>query len=105
MAPFGILDEMSDVDSLFGRNRIERLEHFSERFRGVFDVDAMHTIVSDHGEAADGTHMPSMCMHPKHAGGKQTCASMIADPAGRKMRIYTRNPCENDLGEYDLSEL
>ena len=41
-------------------------------------------------------------MHPKHTGGKQTCASMIADPAQRTMRIYTKNPCDNDLAEYHL---
>ncbi len=105
MAPLSMLDGMSDVNSLFARNRIERLEHFSDRFRGAFDVDAMHTILSDHGVATDGTHMRSMCMHPKHAGGKQTCATMIADPARRTMRIYTKNPCENDVVEYDLGTL
>lgn len=104
MAPFGMLDTMSEVNSLFARNRIQRLEHLAERFRGTFDAEAMHTILSDHGVATDGTHMRSMCMHPKHAGGKQTCASMIADPARRTMRIYTKNPCANDLVEYDLAQ-
>ncbi len=105
MAPLGMLDAMNDVNSLFARNRIQRLTHFSESFRGSFDGDAMHTILSDHGIDIDGSHMRSMCMHPKHAGGKQTCAAMIADPAGRTMRIYTENPCENDMVAYDLGTL
>lgn len=103
MAPLGMLDAMSDVNSLFARNRIERLTHFSERFRGSFDATAMHAILSDHGRDTNGTHMRSMCMHPKHAGGKQTCAAMIADPARRTMRIYAENPCENNVVEYDLA--
>ena len=102
MAPFGMLDSMSDANSLFARNRMKRIKHFLPRFRGAIDADAMHTILSDHGVTTDGTHMRSMCMHPKHTGGKQTCASMIADPAQRTMHIYTKNPCANNVVEYDL---
>lgn len=104
MAPYSMLDEMDDADSLFACNRAKRLDYFSDRYRGGFDMNALHAILSDHGAAADGTHMRSMCMHPKHSGGKRTCASMIADPARQTMRIYAANPCAGDVAEYQLSE-
>lgn len=102
MAPFSIIDEMDDATSLFARNRIKRLTQFCDRFHGAFDAAAMHAVLSDHGDTADETHLRSMCMHPKHAAGKQTCASMIADPARRVVRFYTANPCDDDFMEYTL---
>jgi hypothetical protein len=105
MAPFGMLDKMDDVNSLLARNRMQRMKHFLARFRGAIDAEVLHTILSDHGVATDSTHMRSMRMHPKHADGKQTCASMIADPARRTMRIYTEKPCANNVAKYDLSGL
>lgn len=56
------------------------------------------------GLTSDDTHMRSICMHPKHAAGKQTCAAMIADPARATMEVYAENPCANDVREYDLSQ-
>jgi hypothetical protein len=103
MTRYGILEEIDDVTSLFGRNRIKRLDYFSDRFRGAFDLDALYAILSDHGRPNDGTHMRSMCMHPRHSAGKQTCASMTADPARRTMRVYAANPCTGDVTEYQLS--
>ncbi len=102
MAGFSILNELDDATSLFACNRIKRLTHFCDRFRGAFDAEAMHTVLSDHGDSTDETHLRSMCMHPKHAAGKQTCASMIADPARRVVRFYTANPCDDDFMEYTL---
>jgi predicted choloylglycine hydrolase len=102
LAPFSMLDDLDEPTTLFARNRTTRLEQFAEAFRGKFDADAMHTILSDHGDPADGTHMRSMCMHPKHAAGKQTCASIIALPGERRMRIYAANPCRNEAVEYRL---
>jgi predicted choloylglycine hydrolase len=102
MARFSTLDEMDDATSLFARNRIKRLTHFGDRFHGAFDAEAMHAVLSDHGDTADETNRRSMCMHPEHAAGKQTCASMIADPARRVVRFYTANPCNGDFVEYRL---
>lgn len=102
LAPFSMLDEMDEPTTMFARNRMARLNHFAETYRGSFDAEAMHTILSDHGNHADDTHMRSMCMHPKHTEGKQTCASIIALPGQRIMRIYATNPCRNDVIEYTL---
>lgn len=103
LAPFSLLDEMDEPTSLFARNRMARLDHFADTYRGKFDADAMHTILSDHGDQADGTYMHSMCMHPKQAAGKQTCASIVALPRQRTMRIYATNPCRNEVKEYRTS--
>jgi hypothetical protein len=103
LAPLGRLHQMDDVTSLYGRNRIARLEFFSKQFERAFDMEAMYTILSDHGVSEDETHMRSMCMHPEHTGGKQTCASMIADPASRTVRFYDANPCADDMVEYHFA--
>jgi predicted choloylglycine hydrolase len=102
LSPFSMLDEMNEADSLFARNRAARLDHLTATYRGAFDSEAMHTILSDHGQREDGTFMRSMCMHPKHAAGKQTCASMIALPRQRTMRFYDPNPCRDEMKEYRL---
>ena len=94
------IDEMDEASTLFSRNRTKRLEHFYGNYRGAFDTEAMHTILSDHGDADDGTHMRSMCLHPKHTEGKQTCASFIALPRQRTFRLYGPNPCLNEVKEY-----
>jgi len=100
MERYSLLDEMDDPSSLFARNRMKRLEYFCDRFRGAFDSAAMHAVLSDHGEPTDETHRRSMCMHPKDTAGKQTCASMVADPARRVVRFYTANPCDDDFVEF-----
>ena len=97
-----VLSQMNEADSLFARNRAARLDHLTDSYRGAFDSEAMHTLLSDHGEREDGTFMRSMCMHPKHAAGKQTCASMIALPGQRTMRFYDPNPCKEKMKEYRL---
>ena len=102
LAPYSMIDDLDEATSMFARNRMTRLEVLFDTHRGAFDVDAMHSLLSDHGDPADGTHMRSMCMHPKHTGGKQTCASIIARPAERTMRIYEPNPCRNEFTDYGL---
>lgn len=102
LSPFSMLDEMDEASSLFARNRTARLDLLTPAYLGAFDSEAMHTILSDHGERDDGTFMRSMCMHPKHAAGKQTCASMIALPGQRTMRLYDPNPCQGKMKEYTL---
>lgn len=102
VGPFSLLDSLDEAASMFARNRMARLDHFADFYRGAFDAEAMHTILSDHGTEADDTHMRSMCMHPKHTEGKQTCASMVALPGERTMWIYGPNPCRNDVKKYTL---
>jgi hypothetical protein len=102
LAPYSLLDELDEPTTLFAGNRMRRLEQFAETYRGKFDADAMYTVLCDHGDRADGTYMRSMCMHPKQAAGKQTCASMVALPAERRMLIYAANPCRKEYREYRL---
>jgi hypothetical protein len=100
LTPYSNIDEMDEASTAFSRNRTRRLEHFSGRYRGAFDTEAMHAILSDHGDPFDGTHRRSMCMHPKDTGGHQTCASIIALPRQRTFRLYETNPCLNNVKEY-----
>ena len=100
MIPYSKIDEMDEATTLFSRNRNKRLEHLADRYSGKFDTEAMHTIISDHGDPNDETHMHSMCMHPKHTAGKQTCASIIAMPRQKTFRIYEPNPCLNKMKVY-----
>ncbi len=60
MIPYSKIDEMDETTTLFSRNRNKRLEHFVDKYSGQFDTDAMHTIISDHGDPNDETHMRSM---------------------------------------------
>ena len=100
MIPYSKIDEMDEATTLFSRNRNKRLAHLADRYSGQFDTEAMHAIISDHGDANDETHMRSMCMHPKHTAGKQTCASIIAMPRQKTFRIYETNPCLNKMKVY-----
>ena len=85
--PYSKIDEMDEATTLFSRNRNKRLEHLADRYSGEFDTEAMHAIISDHGDPNDETHMRSMCMHPKRTAGKQTCASIIAMPRQKTFRV------------------
>ncbi len=100
LVPYSNIDGMDEASTLFSRNRTGRLEHLYGRYSGAFDTEAMHTTLSDHGDADDGTHMRSMCLHPKYTGKKQTCASFIALPRQRTFRLYGPNPCRNEVKEY-----
>jgi predicted choloylglycine hydrolase len=100
MIPYSKIDEMDEATTLFSGNRNKRLEHLADRYSGKFDTEAMHTIISDHGDPNDETHMRSMCMHPKYTAGKQTCASIIAMPRQKRFRIYDPNPCLNKMKVY-----
>jgi len=100
MIPYSKIEEMDEATTLFSGNRNKRLEHLAEKYSGKFDTDAMYTIISDHGDPNDETHMRSMCMHPKHTAGKQTCASIIAMPRQKMFRVYETNPCLNKMKVY-----
>ena len=102
MIPYSRIDEIDEATTLFSGNRNKRLEHFADTYRGKFDADTMHTIISDHGDPNDETHMHSMCMHPKHTAGKQTCASIIAMPRQKRFRVYETNPCLNKMKVYEF---
>jgi predicted choloylglycine hydrolase len=102
MIPYSKIDELDEATTLFSKNRNKRLEYFVDKYCGQFDAEAMRTIISDHGNPNDETHMRSMCMHPKHTEGAQTCASIIAMPRQKRFRIYEANPCLNKMKEYQF---
>jgi predicted choloylglycine hydrolase len=102
MTPYSRIDEMDEATTLFSKNRNKRLEHFVDKYKGQFDTDVMYTIISDHGDPNNGTHMRSMCMHPKHTNGAQTCASIIAMPQQKRFRVYETNPCLNKVKAYEF---
>ncbi len=91
---------MPEANSLFSRRRAKRLTELTERYYGRLDAEAVRTILADHGDSSDETHMHSMCLHPEHTEGKQTCASMVALPAERVSWFYEPNPCRNAHTEY-----
>ena len=100
LAPLSAISDLSEADTLFSRLRSRRLEELTERSYGRLDPEAVRAILADHGNPNDETHMHSMCLHPKHTQGKQTCASLVALPAARTSWFYEPNPCRNQHTEY-----
>jgi isopenicillin-N N-acyltransferase-like protein len=96
LLPLSAVADMTEANSLFSKNRTQRLQELSDRFSGHLDGESVQSILADHGAPHDDTHMHSMCMHPKHAAGKQTCASMVALPAEKTCWFFEPNPCRND---------
>jgi hypothetical protein len=100
LAPLSAIADMTEANSLFSKNRSRRLGDLSKQFAGQLDAETVQAILGDHGDPNDETHMHSMCMHPKHAAGKQTCASMVALPADKTCWFFEPNPCRNDSKRY-----
>lgn len=100
LAPFSAIDDLSEPTSLFSRSRARRLTTLSEHFAGRLDASAMQSILADHGDPADDTHMHSMCLHPRHTDGKQTCASIVALPRQKRCKFFEPNPCRGDHTEH-----
>ena len=100
LAPLSAIGDLTEANTLFSRRRAKRLDELTERYYGQLDAEAVRTILADHGNPNDETHMHSMCLHPKHTQGKQTCASMVALPAERTSWFYGPNPCRNQHTEY-----
>ncbi len=100
LAPLSAIADLSEANSLFSRNRTRRLSELSDEFYGRLDAESVRSILGDHGDPSDDTHMHSMCMHPKHAAGKQTCASMVALPAERTGWFFEPNPCRGVSKEF-----
>jgi isopenicillin-N N-acyltransferase-like protein len=95
LAPLSAIADLSEADSLFSKNRTRRLDDLSDRFSGRLDAETVQSILSDHGDPSDHTHMHSVCMHPRHSAGKQTCASMVALPAEKTCWFFEPNPCRD----------
>lgn len=100
IAPFSAIDDLSEPTSLFSRSRTRRLTTLCDRFAGRLDAAAVQSILADHGDPADDTHMHSMCMHPRHTAGKQTCASIVALPRRKTAKFFEPNPCRDDHTEH-----
>lgn len=105
LAPLNAIPDMSEANSLFSKNRTQRLRELSTRLSGRLDVEAVQSILADHGDPQDETHMRSMCMHPKHAAGKQTCASMVALPADKTCWFFEPNPCRNESKRFTYGRI
>jgi hypothetical protein len=100
LAPLNAIPAMSEANSLFSKNRTTRLRELSIRHQGTLDAETVQSILADHGDPQDEAHMRSMCMHPRHAAGKQTCASMVALPAGKTCWFFEPNPCRDDSKQF-----
>lgn len=100
IAPFSAIDDLTAPVSMFSKSRTRRLTTLLDRFAGRLDAAAVQSILADHGDPEDDTHMHSMCMHPRHTAGKQTCASIVALPRRRSARFFEPNPCRDEHTEH-----
>jgi isopenicillin-N N-acyltransferase-like protein len=80
----------------------KRLHRMSELIRadfGSITVDRMKANLSDHSD-----HPTSICRHPQtpRIGPERTVASMIAEPALRRMHVALGNPCNSRYITYSM---
>jgi len=91
--------------SLNADKRSFRMTKLLAKHDGNIDLDVMHAIASDHGDAQDGTHNKSMCQHPKGLKyNYKTLAGFIAQPKEKRFWIYEGCPCENKVTEYNFND-
>jgi isopenicillin-N N-acyltransferase like protein len=88
-------DEMMP-DSLQRRDRMNELIRAE---MGAITVDRLKAFLSDHSN-----HPTSICRHPQtpRKGPERTVASMIAEPAHRRMHVALGNPCEGRFVTYPM---
>jgi isopenicillin-N N-acyltransferase-like protein len=83
-------------DSLQRRDRMNTL---IQAEMGSITVDRIKTFLSDHSN-----HPVSICRHPQtpRKGPERTVASMISEPAQRRMHVALGNPCESRFVTYSM---
>ena len=89
-------------DSFTRLNRINSL--IREKY-GSISVEDVKTFLSDHDH-----HPTSICRHPQTADAAKgfetsgmTAASIVAEPAQRRMHVSLGNPCENAFATYSMN--
>jgi isopenicillin-N N-acyltransferase-like protein len=83
-------------DSLQRRDRMNALIRAE---MGSITVDRLKAFLSDHSH-----HPTSICRHPQtpSKGPERTVASMISEPAHRRMHVALGNPCESRFATYAM---
>ena len=74
--------------------RLARIDSLIADRRGAVSIDDVKKFLSDH----DG-HPTSIC---RHDGASVTVASIIAEPARRRMHVAVGNPCANRYATYSI---
>jgi isopenicillin-N N-acyltransferase-like protein len=84
--------------------RLRRMNEMIEAQAGSITVDHIKRFLSDHSNGK-----PSICRHPRtvklekgfETAGR-TVASMIAEPAKKRMHVALGNPCESEFVTYSM---
>jgi isopenicillin-N N-acyltransferase like protein len=81
------------------RKRFQRIHELIRADFGAITVDRMKAHLSDHSD-----HPTSICRHSQTAasGSMKTVASMIAEPAFRRMHVAQGNPCSSRYVTYSM---
>ena len=84
--------------------RLRRINEMIEAQKGSITVDHIKRFLSDHSNGK-----PSICRHPRTVDLKKgfetagrTVASMIAEPAKKRMHVALGNPCDSEYVAYSM---
>jgi len=75
--------------------RLERIDSLIKARYGSIEVDDIKQFLSDHSG-----YPSSICRHG--AGHMQTLASIISEPAQRRMHVAVGNPCQHKYATYSM---
>lgn len=90
--------EKEDDLVLDSRKRFDRIHELIRADFGSLTVDRMKAHLSDHS-----SHPTSICRHAStSAGSMKTVASMISEPAFRRMHVALGNPCNSRYLTYSM---
>ena len=91
--------ERQDASLPDSRKRLDRITELIRADFGLVTVDRMKAHLSDHSD-----HPTSICRHPQtpRVGPQRTVASMIAEPAFRRMHVALGNPCNSRYVTYSM---
>jgi len=91
--------EKEDALVTDSRKRFDRIHELIRGDLGSLTVDRMKSHLSDHSG-----HPTSICRHTRipSAGSTKTVASMVAEPAARRMHVALGNPCNSRYVTYSM---
>ena len=91
--------EKEDTLVVDSRKRFERIHQLIRADFGSLTVDRMKAHLSDHSG-----HPTSICRHAQAPapGSMRTVASIIAEPAARRMHVALGNPCNSRYATYSM---